>query len=138
MTIGYMRVFIIVIVPRFLGYYRVAYDRTNYRLIADQLIADHRRISLMNRAQLLDDAFTLAKVNKISYNESMDLTLYLKYEREYVPWRAVLDELNYIDVMLYNDAQHVDWKVAYTSLLRCLPWNWVVISSNHFMKSRNT
>jgi aminopeptidase N len=100
------------------GFYRVAYDETNYGLIADQLIADHRRISIMNRAQLLDDAFVLAKVEKISYTIAFDLTLFLKYEREYVPWRAVLDELNYIDTMFYKESQYADWKIYMTSLVK--------------------
>ena len=89
----------------------MAYDPTNYALIADQLIADHEMISLTNRAQLLDDAFTLAKIDKITYNAALDLTLYMNNEKEYVPWRSVLDELNYIDIMLYNNVQYGDWKV---------------------------
>ena len=89
----------------------MAYDPTNYALIADQLIADHEMISLTNRAQLLDDAFTLAKIDKITYKAALDLTLYMNNEKEYVPWRSVLDELNYIDIMLYNNAQYGDWKV---------------------------
>ena len=99
------------------GFYRVAYDEANYGMIADQLIADHSRISIMNRAQLLDDAFVLAKVEKISYSIAFDLTLFLKYEREYVPWRAVLDELNYIDIMMFKEAQYADWKAYMTSLV---------------------
>ena len=89
----------------------MAYDPTNYALIADQLIADHEMISLTNRAQLLDDAFTLAKIDKITYKAALDLTLYMNNEKEYVPWRSVLDELNYIDIMLYNNVQYGDWKV---------------------------
>nr|CAH0105565.1 unnamed protein product [Daphnia galeata] len=100
------------------GFYRVAYDEANYGMIADQLIADHSRISIMNRAQLLDDAFVLAKVEKISYSIAFDLTLFLKYEREYVPWRAVLDELNYIDIMMFKEAQYADWKAYMTSLVK--------------------
>ena len=89
----------------------MAYDPTNYALIADQLIADHEMISLTNRAQLLDDAFTLAKIDKITYKAALDLTLYMNNEKEYVPWRSVLDELNYIDIMLYNNVQYGDWTV---------------------------
>ena len=90
----------------------MAYDTTNYGLIRDQLLADHQRISANNRAQLLDDAFTLALTELISYAQALDLTLYLKYEREYVPWHAVLSELNYIDIMLYNFPEFPNWKVC--------------------------
>ena len=91
----------------------MAYDTTNYGLIRDQLLADHQRVSANNRAQLLDDAFTLALTELISYAQALDLTLYLKYERDYVPWHAVLTELNYIDIMLYNFVEFPNWKVPY-------------------------
>ena len=95
-----------------IDYYRVLYDVTNYALIRDQLLIDLTRISDYNRAQLLDDTFNLALANLIPYAQAMDLTLYLRNEREYVPWNAVLDELNYIDTMLYNLPEFTNWKVC--------------------------
>lgn len=80
-------------------------------MIVNQLGNDHSKIALLNRAQLLDDAFTLAKVKKIPYSTALDLTLYLKNEREYVPWRSVLDELDYIDIMLHKSSEASDWIV---------------------------
>ena len=93
------------------GYYRVTYDQENYKMIADQLVSDHSKIALLNRAQLLDDAFTLANIDRISYSTAFDLTLYLKNEIEYVPWRSVLDELDYIDIMLHRPQENYDWQV---------------------------
>ncbi|EFX67144.1 hypothetical protein DAPPUDRAFT_203795 [Daphnia pulex] len=89
--------------------YRVAYDSENYRLIAQQLMVDHGRILDNNRAQLLDDAFVLASVHLLPYKSALDLSLYLKYETEYVPWNAVLSELSYIDSMLYSQPQYSHW-----------------------------
>lgn len=89
----------------------MAYDVTNYGLIRDQLVANFKRISDNNRAQLLDDAFNLALIELISYSQAFDLTLYLKNEQQYVPWNAVLDELSYIDSMLYNFPEFANWKV---------------------------
>ena len=93
------------------NFYRVAYDTAHYKLIADSLLADHLRVPLKNRAQLLDDAFNLALANAVSYTTALDLTAYLKNEREYVPWRSVLTELDYIDVMLRQAPEFADWKV---------------------------
>lgn len=87
------------------------YDEQNYRLISDQLVADHRRIALCNRAQLLDDAFDLAFNGRLSYNVALNLTTYLHSEREFLPWNAVSSELQFIDNMLHNLPQYVDWKV---------------------------
>ena len=84
---------------------------TNYALIRDQLLIDHTRISDYNRAQMLDDTFNLALANLVPYAQAMDFTLYLRNEREYVPWNAVLDELSYIDNMLYNLPEFTNWKV---------------------------
>ena len=43
------------------GYYRVTYDERNWRLLKDQLLFDHEVFTPSNRAQLLDDAFNLAR-----------------------------------------------------------------------------
>lgn len=91
----------------------MAYDTANYALIRDQLMMDHQQFSDNNRGQLVDDAFNLALVELIPYATALDLTLYLKYERDYVPWHAVLTELNYIDTMLYNFVEFPNWKVPY-------------------------
>ncbi len=94
-----------------LDYYRVAYDKDNYRLITEQLMDDHEQIVPNNRAQLLDDTFILASVHTVPYKRALDLSLYLAQEKEYVPWNAVLAEFNYIDSMLHNQAQFPDWTV---------------------------
>ena len=72
---------------------------------------NHSDISVRNRAQLLDDSFNLALAGKIPYKYAMDLSAYLEHERAYVPWRAVLTELDYIDIMLRWTTQFSDWKV---------------------------
>ena len=80
-------------------------------MLRDQLISNHLRISVNNRAQLLDDTFNLALIHQVPYKHAMDLSLYLKSEREYVPWRAVLNEMDYIDIMLYKTPEFINWKV---------------------------
>ncbi|KAF7238055.1 Thyrotropin-releasing hormone-degrading ectoenzyme, partial [Varanus komodoensis] len=42
------------------GYFRVNYDIRNWRLLIDQLMRNHKVISVSNRASLIDDAFNLA------------------------------------------------------------------------------
>merc|ERR1711962_408781 len=67
------------------GFYRVNYDEANWALIADQLLDDHETIHLMNRAQLLDNAFNVAKAGLLDYRIALDQTLYLGKETEYIP-----------------------------------------------------
>ena len=94
-----------------IGYYRVMYDKTNYKLIQTQLQSDHTKISSINRAQLLNDGLNIAKANLLSYDVALDMTLYLTKEREYVPWHSALIGLTYLDSMLYTSAAYVNWKV---------------------------
>ena len=105
---------------KLIGYYRVKYDPTNYNLISEQLKADPEVISVNNRAQLLDDAFNLALLNRINYTHAMDLTLYLEKEQAYSPWHGVLPELDYIHFMMVNGPAFDDWQVHSLNLkLKC-------------------
>lgn len=94
------------------NFYRVRYDEINYAMLADELVAAHTNLLVTNRAQLLDDAFNLALANMIPYKHALDFSVYLSKEQEYVPWAAVLSELNYIDIMLHNMKEYADWKVC--------------------------
>ncbi|XP_046441609.1 aminopeptidase Ey-like [Daphnia pulex] len=92
------------------GYYRVSYDDTNYGLILKQLSEDYTAIPPKNRAQLLDDTLTIARANIVSYEKAMDLTKYLALERDYAPWTAAANALDFIDIMLYGFADFNEWK----------------------------
>lgn len=84
------------------GYYRVNYDLANWKLLIEQLRTNHSKISSMSRAQLIDDSFELARTGKVAYSTALELLKYLRMERHYVPWRAALGALDYIDAMLYD------------------------------------
>ena len=94
-------------------YYRVAYDTRNYEMLAAGLIANHDSFSVKTRGQILDDAFNLALANMIPYKAALDFSLFLEQERDYVPWRAVLTELDFMDIMLYNSSISTEWRVIY-------------------------
>ncbi|CAL8262791.1 unnamed protein product [Merluccius merluccius] len=82
------------------GYYRVHYDRGNWDKLLGQLRADHRVIPLINRAQLVDDAFNLARANIVPSTQALQTTVYLSAEREYIPWQSALDNMQYYYLML--------------------------------------
>ena len=90
--------------------FRVNYDKKNWALIAEQLNKDHTSIHVINRAQILDDAFNLAKAGQLDYDTVLGLTSYLAKETEYIPWAAALSGLSYISRMLKRSPAYGDFK----------------------------
>ena len=88
------------------------YDETNYGLILKQLLANHEAIPPKNRAQLLDDTLNIARANLVSYEQALDLTRYLVSERDYAPWTAAVNALDFVDIMLYGYPDFSEWIVS--------------------------
>ncbi|KAM4619142.1 aminopeptidase N-like, partial [Polymixia lowei] len=82
------------------GYYRVNYDSGNWERLLTQLNTDHQAIPLINRAQLVDDAFNLARAKLVPTAQALKTTIYLSGEREYMPWQSALDNMQYYYLML--------------------------------------
>ncbi|XP_060783107.1 alanyl (membrane) aminopeptidase b, tandem duplicate 1 [Neoarius graeffei] len=81
------------------GYYRVNYDMGNWERLLHVLQTTHEDIYTINRAQLIDDAFNLARANIIPTTLALNTTLYLSNETEYMPWESALDNLDYFYLM---------------------------------------
>ncbi|XP_017321402.1 alanyl (membrane) aminopeptidase-like b [Ictalurus punctatus] len=81
------------------GYYRVNYDDQNWNRLIDQLESDHQGIPLINRGQLIDDAFNLARAKYINVSLALSTTKYLINETEYIPWESALNNLGYFILM---------------------------------------
>lgn len=94
-----------------LGYYRVLYDDVNLQMIIDQLITNHEAVDPINRAQMLDDSFSLARAGLLPYERLLDMTKYLERERDYLPWEAALRGFEYIDMNLRGKDGFTEWKV---------------------------
>lgn len=59
------------------SYIRVLYNKSNWRLLSYQLMVNHTVIPKVSRAQLIDDAFTLATAGLLDYQIVLDLIEYL-------------------------------------------------------------
>ncbi|XP_005381598.1 PREDICTED: aminopeptidase N [Chinchilla lanigera] len=81
------------------GYYQVNYDQDNWRKIQDQLEMDPSAIPVINRAQVIHDAFNLASAGKVPVTLALDNTQFLIRETEYMPWETALSSLNYFKLM---------------------------------------
>nr|XP_019574804.1 PREDICTED: aminopeptidase N [Rhinolophus sinicus]XP_019574806.1 PREDICTED: aminopeptidase N [Rhinolophus sinicus] len=81
------------------GYYQVNYDEGNWKKIQNQLNTDLSAIPVINRAQVIHDAFDLASAQKVPVTLALDNTLFLIRETEYMPWQAALSSLSYFKLM---------------------------------------
>ena len=88
------------------GYYRVNYDAENWEALTDQLFAYPTSIHRLNRAQLLDDSYNLARAGQLNYSYPLYLSQYIQHEDEYVPFKAFLMSLDYVDKM-FRESQNV-------------------------------
>ncbi|TKS74007.1 Aminopeptidase N [Collichthys lucidus] len=81
------------------GYYRVNYDQDNWDRLLNCLSTDHKLIQVINRAQLVDDAFNLARAKIILTVQALNTTKYLINETEYMPWESAVNNLDFFYLM---------------------------------------
>nr|CAD7445351.1 unnamed protein product [Timema bartmani] len=90
-----------------IGFYRVNYDTTNWKLLISQLNRDqYEAIPPVNRAQLLDDAFNLARAGLLDYSTLFSLTDYLARETDYIPWYAAFNGFSYLNTRLQASSEN--------------------------------
>ncbi|XP_058825932.1 aminopeptidase N-like [Topomyia yanbarensis] len=88
------------------GYYRVNYDLTNWQLIIDALQQNPSAIHVQNRAQLINDAYNLARADRLDIALTLQLLTYLKKEVAYPPWAAANSVLTYFNNKLRGTPQY--------------------------------
>ncbi|XP_029162774.1 aminopeptidase N-like [Nylanderia fulva] len=78
------------------GYYRVNYDEENWRRISNYLkLDDYTKIHVLNRAQIIDDAFHLTIAGQLQKHIFWDLIQYLHRDEDYVAWYPMFKALEY-------------------------------------------
>ncbi|WAR30158.1 AMPN-like protein [Mya arenaria] len=89
------------------GFYRVNYELDMWGQLGRQLNEEHSVFSLANRAGLIGDAFNLARASRVDYGLAFNMTTYLAHEDNYVPWKAFLDCIDFIQGMLSKTSAYV-------------------------------
>ncbi|XP_025084007.1 aminopeptidase N-like [Pomacea canaliculata] len=82
------------------GYFRVNYEDEMWMKIIEQLSNDPSVIHPINRAQIINDAWSLAKKGDLNMSIALQTINFLRNDDDYVPWRAITSELTYLDLML--------------------------------------
>uniref|UniRef100_A0A1A9W2N5 Aminopeptidase n=1 Tax=Glossina brevipalpis TaxID=37001 RepID=A0A1A9W2N5_9MUSC len=89
------------------GYYRVNYDEKTWHKIHHALFEENwSDIPDVNRAQVVDDLFNLARSGTISYDLALDVLEYLETETDYLPWFAALNGYSFLAVRLGTDTSN--------------------------------
>ncbi|NXA58586.1 AMPN Aminopeptidase, partial [Mohoua ochrocephala] len=81
------------------GYFRVNYNQENWDQLLNQLETNHEVLPVINRAQIIDDAFSLARAQYVNVTLALNTTRFLSRERAYIPWQAALNNLQYFKLM---------------------------------------
>lgn len=90
----------LIVNKQFAGYYRTNYDEDNWNLIADYLDTDNfEKIPPLTRATLLNDAFILARGQRVRYGIALNLAKYLHRETDYIPLKSLFNELGNFNQM---------------------------------------
>lgn len=104
--------------PQQTGFYRVNYEESNWNAIKEALHKDgHDNIHVLNRAQIVDDLFNLARGGVVTYNSSIEIIRYIKKERDYIPWLSAFNHgLTFLSqrVASGNDSEVFAWFIRDT------------------------
>ncbi|XP_077272183.1 aminopeptidase N-like isoform X2 [Temnothorax americanus] len=93
------------------GYYRVNYNKKNWLKIARYLNSENYiKIHVLNRAQIIDDAFHLMIANQLNSDIFWDLSKYLSQETDYRAWYPMIKAIEDISY-LFPFPEHQPLKV---------------------------
>lgn len=60
---------------------------------------------MLNRAQIVDDAFNLARAGILDYSQAFDIIRYLKKETDYFPWYPAITGFNFLQRIYGQDSE---------------------------------
>lgn len=73
-----------------------------------------------DRANILNDVFTLAQASEEKYDLALDISKYLTNEKEYVPWSVGSSQLSSLKSIMSNSLAYIELKVCILKLIRGL------------------
>ncbi|XP_014472210.1 PREDICTED: aminopeptidase N-like [Dinoponera quadriceps] len=91
----------IIVNKQLTGYYRVNYDTTNWKRIAAFLNSDdYAEIPVLNRAQIIDDAFAMTETGQLDLITFLEIMNYLSRESDTAVWQAAFKIIQQLDIYL--------------------------------------
>ncbi|CAH2070892.1 unnamed protein product, partial [Iphiclides podalirius] len=93
----------IIVNPEEIAPYPVNYEEDNWNLIAQFLQTDERtKIPELTRAKVLHDAWNLAFAGELSFATALNMTLFLKAEKNHLVWDPVFTMIDHIDRHIWD------------------------------------
>uniref|UniRef100_A0AAG5CQ28 Aminopeptidase n=1 Tax=Anopheles atroparvus TaxID=41427 RepID=A0AAG5CQ28_ANOAO len=99
------------------GFFRVNYDTLNWYMLTEALIDDPTSIPVHSRSQLVDDAFHLARSNRLDIEITLDLLTYVRQERDYPPWEATSRVFTYFYNRMRGTPNYVLYQLFVDTLI---------------------
>ncbi|XP_019557356.3 aminopeptidase N-like [Aedes albopictus] len=99
------------------GLYRVNYDSQNWEMLVQAMIQNPNSIHRINRAQLIDDAFNLARADLLDFSVVLRLLTALTQEQAYLPWAAADKVLSYLNTKLRGTVHQQQFERYVESLI---------------------
>lgn len=95
------------------SYYRVNYDNNLWNLIIKELHdGNYNAVHYASRSQLLEDAFKLAAINRLSYDIVFGLMSSMHKELEFIPWSTFNNNFANIDLYMSGSPEYAWFKVS--------------------------
>ncbi|GIY10547.1 glutamyl aminopeptidase [Caerostris extrusa] len=79
--------------PGFIGFYVVKYDFSDWEKLERTLLENHEALDVTDRYNLLHDAFVLSETDRLPYSIPLSLTMYLRREKDPLPWNLFRDHV---------------------------------------------
>ncbi|KAJ8921492.1 hypothetical protein NQ315_003110 [Exocentrus adspersus] len=117
-------------------FYRVNYDKVLWLRILKGLKTERSSFQELQRAQLIDDIFNIARVGEIDYTMVFQLTEYLVNETEYSPWYSAFNAFDYLLGKMGNEDIETNLKVR-TYVLNLME-HLVVISDDKYIQDSDS
>ncbi|XP_012225891.2 aminopeptidase N-like [Linepithema humile] len=96
-----------------IGYYRVNYDTKNWLILAQYMNStNYIDIHVLNRAQIIDDAFYFLTHEQLDYVTFWKISAFLSQEMDYVVWYPMFKAFEYMTLIVaIKDANDVKKKM---------------------------
>ncbi|XP_020279836.1 aminopeptidase N isoform X2 [Pseudomyrmex gracilis] len=111
----------IIVNPEEIGMFPVNYDSCNWKSLSKYLRGpDREKIPPITRAKLLHDAWNLAYAGELCFSVAMNMTLFLKEEKNHVVWEPVFTMIHHVGRRIEGLDVYLKFEAYIRSLLKPL------------------